>query len=305
MYYIKPQDITKNEKYGRSTEELEALEKKIGNCFNESEVTVDHSEPQELIEPDIAQINPPSAPEGRRPKKGTRESMIRKLPHRDDPPYEIPEDKRVCSCGGKLREIGERHFANAVKALSKKHDRVTELTVLGEALRLIGEIFHLDKSWKGASFEERLYKRQIELKPKIDDYFEWVESKVGTVPPKSETGKGLRYSLNQKQYLLGALSNPDAPLDNSQAERSIRNFVISRKNFVLIDTLTGAEASAIMFSMSETAKANGLKPYNYFEHLLTELPKHMKDNSRDMRFLDELLPWSRSLPESIRKEVKQ
>lgn len=99
--------------------------------------------------------------------------------------------------------------------------------------------------------------------------------------------------------------NPDAPLDNSQAECSIRNFVISRKNFVLIDTLTGAEASAIMFSMSETAKANGLKPYNYFEHLLTELPKHMKDNSRDMRFLDELLPWSRSLPESIRKEVKQ
>ena len=66
--------------------------------------------------------------------------MIRKLPHRDDPPYEIPEDKRVCSCGGKLREIGERHFANAVKALSKKHDRVTELTVSGEALRLIGEI---------------------------------------------------------------------------------------------------------------------------------------------------------------------
>ena len=99
--------VLKNEKYGRSTEELEELEKKIGNCFNESEVIVDHSEPQELIEPDIAQINPPSAPEGRRPKKGTRESMIRKLPHRDDPPYEIPEDKRVCSCGGKLREIGE------------------------------------------------------------------------------------------------------------------------------------------------------------------------------------------------------
>ena len=60
-----------------------------------------------------------------------------------------------------------------------------------------------------------------------------------------------------------------------------------------------------MFSMSETAKANGLKPYNYFEYLLTELPKHMKDNSKDMSFLDELLPWSKTLPESIRKEIKQ
>ena len=215
--------------------------------------------------------------------------------------HSLSENITVCGCWVHAK----RHYANAVKALSKKHDRVTELTVSGEALRLIGEIFHLDKSWKDLSFEERLYKRQTELKPKIDAYFEWVESKIGTVPPKSETGKGLNYSLTQKKYLLGALSNPDAPLDNSQAERSICNFVISRKNFVLIDTLTGADASAIMFSMSETAKANGLKPYNYFEYLLTELPKHMKENSKDMSFLDELLPWSKTLPESIRKEIKQ
>ena len=77
--------------------------------------------------------------------------------------------------------------------------------------------------------------------------------------------------------------------------------MISRKNFVLIDTIAGAEASAIMFSMSETARANNLKPYRYFKYLLDELPKHMKDDHRDMSFLDDLLPWSETLPPEIRK----
>ena len=69
---------------------------------------------------------------------------------------------------------------------------LTELwkfTVSGEALKRIGEIFHLDNSWKGLGYEERLSRRQTELKEKIDSYYEWVGSKIGTVAPKSETGK--------------------------------------------------------------------------------------------------------------------
>ena len=127
---------------------------------------------------------------------------------------------------------------------------------------------------------------------------------ISTVPPKSETGKGLYYSLNQKKYLLGFLSDPDVPLDNSEAERKIRNFVISRKNFVLIDTMEGARASAIMFSMSETVKANKLKPYEYFEYVLSEMPKHIRGSSKDMHFLDDLMPWSDKLPERIHKVEK-
>ena len=102
-----------------------------------------------------------------------------------------------------------------------------------------------------------------------------------------------------------ALTNPEVPLDNSEAERKIRRFVISRKNFVLIDTIAGAEASAIMFSMSETVRANNLKPYEYFKYLLEEMPKHMKESHKDMSFLDDLLPWSESLPPELRKpEIK-
>ena len=70
----------------------------------------------------------------------------------------------------------------------------------------------------------------------------------------------------------------------------------------MIDTINGAKSSAIIYSIAETAKANNLKPYDYFEYLLTEIPKHMDDTDRS--FLDELVSWSEKVPESIRKPKK-
>ena len=71
----------------------------------------------------------------------------------------------------------------------------------------------------------------------------------------------------------------------------------------MIDTINGATSSAIIYSIAETAKANNLKPYDYFEYLLTELPKH--ENDTNINFLKELLPWSETLPKHIRKPVKE
>ena len=88
-------------------------------------------------------------------------------------------------------------------------------------------------------------------------------------------------------------------MDNNAAEQSIRPFCIGKKNWVMIDTIAGAESSAMIYSIAETAKANHLKPYNYFEYLLTEIPKHMDDTDRS--FLNDLVPWSEKLPENIRK----
>ena len=76
----------------------------------------------------------------------------------------------------------------------------------------------------------------------------------------------------------------------------------NRKNWEMIDTVNGATSSAILYSIAETVKANNLKPFDYFEYLLTEIPKHAEDKSTD--FLTELLPWSASLPEHIRKPKK-
>lgn len=118
----------------------------------------------------------------------------------------------------------------------------------------------------------------------------------------SNTKKALTYALNQERYLRVFLENGDVPMDNNASERAIRGFCIGKKNWEMIDTVNGATSSAIIYSIAETAKANQLKPYEYFEYLLTEIPKHMDD--KNSNFLEELLPWSEILPENIRKPQK-
>ena len=90
-------------------------------------------------------------------------------------------------------------------------------------------------------------------------------------------------------------------MDNNSAEQAIRGFVIGKRNWHLIDTIAGAEASAVCYSIAETAKANDLNPYRYFEYLLTEIPKHMSETSD--AFLEKLLPWSETLPAECRKRI--
>ncbi len=116
--------------------------------------------------------------------------------------------------------------------------------------------------------------------------------------PKGETAKGLKYSINQEKQLKVFLTDGEVPIDNSASERSIRTFCIGKKNWVLIDSIRGAEASAVIYSISETAKLNNLSTYNYFCHLLTELPKVAgKDGNIAHVSLESLMPWSADLPE--------
>ena len=100
----------------------------------------------------------------------------------------------------------------------------------------------------------------------------------------SETGKALTYCLNQKKYLRVFLTNPEVPIDNNAAERAIRPFCVGKKNWKLIDTIHGAEASAIIYSIVETCKLNNLNIFYYISHLLTEIPKHMYDTDLDFLF---------------------
>lgn len=103
-------------------------------------------------------------------------------------------------------------------------------------------------------------------------------------------GKALAYSINQEIYLRVFLSDGNVPMDNNYAEQAIRPFTIDRKNFVMIESSNGAKASAILYSLVETAKANMINTFEYFNLLLTEIPQHMDD--KDLRFIDDLLPWS-------------
>lgn len=189
-----------------------------------------------------------------------------------------------------------RRFANVVKSLGK--DKAKD-TLANDALKQIGAIYKLEESFKELTSEERLKQRQLIVRPLVEAFFAWVKEHQNDVPAKSETGKGLSYCISQEKYLKVFLEDGEVPMDNNAAEQAIRGFCIGKQNWHLIDTIDGAKASAIIYSIAETAKANNLKPYDYFEHLLTVMPEHMDDKNTD--FLQDLLPWSEKLPENCRK----
>ena len=122
------------------------------------------------------------------------------------------------------------------------------------------------------------------------------------VPPQSKIGKGLQYCLNQEKYLKVFLTDGDVSIDNSASERAIRTFCLGKKNWMFHNTAKGASASAMVYSISETAKLNNLRPYHFFKHILTKLPKLCDEQGNiDPAELDYLIPWSESLPDECRK----
>lgn len=200
------------------------------------------------------------------------------------------EKIQVAGCWAHAR----RKFADAIKAAGKNKSG----TVAEEALRRIQQIYNADKQLAGLPFDEVVSRRRIEVAPHVDSFFEWIRTKKNDVTPKSNTGKGITYCLNQEMYLRVFLEHGDVPIDNNAAERAIRPFTTGRKNWVMIDTVNGANASATMYSLVETAKANDLKIYDYICYLLTQLPSFMDG---PLSNLDDLMPWSDKIPDDCRK----
>ena len=205
------------------------------------------------------------------------------------------EDLKIAGCWSHAR----RRFDEAVKALPKAKQKDSRAYL---ALTMIQAVYREEKLLKDLPEEERMIRRQLSVKPLVEAYFIWVRENLPKVPQKSKTWEGFNYSLNQEKYLKVFLDDGEVPMDNNAAEQSIRGFCIGKKNWVMIDTIAGAKSSAIIYSIAETAKANNLKPYDYFEYLLTEIPKHLDDTDRS--FLDDLLPWSPGLPANCRKPNK-
>ena len=205
------------------------------------------------------------------------------------------EDLKIAGCWSHAR----RRYDEAVKALPKAKQKDSRAYL---ALTMIQAIYREEKQLKGLPAEERRDRRQRSVRPLVEAYFAWIKENLPKVPQKSKTWEGFQYSIHQERYLKVFLDDGEVPMDNNAAEQSIRGFCIGKKNWVMIDTVAGAKASAIIYSVAETAKANGLKPYDYFEHLLTEIPKHLDD--KDRGFLEDLLPWSPNLPANCRKSGK-
>lgn len=205
------------------------------------------------------------------------------------------EDLKIAGCWVHCR----RRFNDALEVIPKAHRKESILHLI---MKQIQAIYREEGKLSDFSTEDRLMQRQLVVKPLVDAFFAYLKQNEPKIPKNGKIREAFTYALNQESYLKVFLEDGDVPIDNNASERAIRGFCIGKKNWEMIDTVNGANSSAIIYSIAETAKANNLKPFDYFEYLLTEIPKHVDDKNID--FLAELLPWSDMLPENIRKPQK-
>lgn len=185
-----------------------------------------------------------------------------------------------------------RKFDEALKALPKESKNAE--VAAKEGLAFINQLFKLEKDLKELSAKER-YRQRLKLsKPVVDQFYEWLAYQRPRVLPKSAFGTAINYCFSQREKLERFLLDGRLELDNNRGERSIKPFVLGRKNWLFNNTPKGAESSAIAYSIVETAKENGLIPFYYIKYLFETMPNTDLD---DPYAVDALLPWSKNLPE--------
>ncbi len=156
-----------------------------------------------------------------------------------------------------------------------------------QALAYIQKLYRVERTIKDEPPDKRFEYRQKESKPILDQLQKWLEKSLVTVAPKTKLGEALRYLNNQWDRLEGYLNNGEYPIDNNVAERAIRPFAIGRKNWLFSHSQAGAKASANLYSIISTAKANGLNEYDYLQRIFKELP-----NVDTVEKVEALLPWN-------------
>jgi len=154
-----------------------------------------------------------------------------------------------------------------------------------QAIAFIQNLYRIEKSIKEKTVEERYRFRQAEAKPIIEKMHKWLQKSLTHSPPQSKLGEALIYLNNQWPRLVCYLEDGRYPVDNNLAENSIRPFTIGRKNWLFSNSQAGAKASANLYSLVETAKANQLNPYEYLREIFTRLP-----NAETVEDIEALLP---------------
>jgi transposase len=200
--------------------------------------------------------------------------------------HDIP-NVTLAGCWAHVR----RKFDEALKGLSPKL-RKTGGTKAREALEQINQLFSIEREVKSLSPEGRLKARDLRSRPIVEGFRRWLDEVKPSVLPKSLFGAAVKYSCNQWQKLIRFLEDGRIEISNNLAERSIKPFVIGRKNWLFANTPRGARASAVIYSIVETAKENKLNPYAYLNHLFEKLPNL---DSVANEALDSLLPWNVNL----------
>lgn len=196
---------------------------------------------------------------------------------------------KVCADNG-ITQLGcwahaRRKFDEALKAQGKRKKSKGKTPLAGQALQRIQLLYQLERKAKKLSEAECLALRQQRAVPVLDGLHDWLEQHLPLVPPQSALGKAMGYLHKQWDKLVVYTTDGRLRIDNNLTENAIRPFVVGRKNFLFCDTVAGANASANLYSLIETAKANGIEPYAYLKTVFTDLP-----NAGTVADVEALLP---------------
>ena len=175
-----------------------------------------------------------------------------------------------------------RRFVEAVKVQPKGKRGLAD-----EAVALIGKLYGVEREHKDSDDGARLLARQQHSVPALAALRTWLDKTLPGVTPKSALGTALSYLRDYWSRLTRYTERGDLPIDNNRAENAIRPFVVGRKAWLFSDTVAGANASAVIYSVLETAKANGVEPYTWLRRVLRDLPA-----AKTVDQVEALLPWN-------------
>ena len=199
--------------------------------------------------------------------------------------YHTLADVIIVGCWSHMR----RKFEDALKVMPVA-DRRGSIAAKGEAY--CNRLFDFERKYEGLESEERHRKRLTESKPVAEEFFSWANTIAAL--PKSKLGEALTYAAGQREWLMNVYLDGRLELSNNRGERSIKPFVMGRKNWLFCNKPSGAKASAIVYSVIETAKENNLKPFEYLKFLFEKLPNSTFSE------IDSLLPWGDKIPENCK-----
>ena len=167
-----------------------------------------------------------------------------------------------------------RKYMEVIKAKGKCRKKNVKSGHAEQAIDFIGQLYGIEREAdeNELSVEQRVRLREEKAKPLLDQFYKWLTAVGAKTPPKGLLGKAIGYTLKRWGQLTLYLEYGFVPLDNNLAENAIRPFVVGRKNWLFCDTVAGARASAGLYSLIETARANGLNPFDYLKSLFEKLP---------------------------------
>ena len=178
-----------------------------------------------------------------------------------------------------------RKFDEALKA-QKLKTKNKSMSLAADAMRRIQLLYQIERKAKNLTAQQRYDMRQQHSLQELNDFRKWLDKHLMIVPPKSALGKAMNYTDKQWPKLITYTLDGRLRIDNNLTENAIRPFVIGRKNFLFCASVAGAKASANLYSLIETAKANKIEPYRYLCKVFTELPR-----ASSLEDIEELLPF--------------